>query len=254
LEHNKAQVAYSQVRIQHRQAQNLLEDARRQLAAQWNQRALGFEQARGSLEDIGDMPSFDALARQLYQNPDVARWETEVERSRAQEELQKAGGKQDFTLSAGMQRFNETDDNAVVFGISIPLPIFDRNQGNIAAARYQTRRIQEQQKDAEAQVHAALSTAYEMLSSTYVEASETKEHILENARQAFENAQEAWRQGKIDYLNVLDAQRTYFEAQTQYIASVAAFQAVQADVRRLTGAPVLQEQMNTDTKEEQTHE
>lgn len=235
LENNKAQVIRSQVRIQNRQAQNALSDARRQLASAWNQKELRSGKARGQLEIIGDVPAFDELAQRVGQNPDLARWQTEIERSKAQEDLERAGGKQDLTVSAGMQRFNETDDNAVVFGISIPLPIFDRNQGAIAAARYQTRKLEEQQKAAEAQVHAELSNAYAALAGAHAEASETRETILQNAKQAFEHTQEAWRQGKIDYLNVLDAQRTYFEAQTQYIASLWAVHNARADILRLTG-------------------
>lgn len=236
LERNKAEVVYSQVRIQHRQAQSLLQDARRQLASAWNQKEPVFEKVRGELDEIGQLPAFNELAQQVGQNPDLERWQAEIELAKAQEALERALGKQDFTVSAGMQRFNETDDNAVVFGISIPLPVFDRNQGNIAAARFQTRKLQEQQKAAQARVHAELSEAYAALAGAHAEASETKECILQNAKQAFENAQEAWRQGKIDTLNVLDAQRTFFETQTQYIESLAAFHEAHADVRRLIGS------------------
>lgn len=236
LEQNKAEVIYSQVRIQYRQAKNLLENARRQLSAAWNQKMPVFEKAQGQLEQMAEMPAFEQLAQQVWHNPDVARWEDEIERSRAQEKLEKANGKQDWTVSAGMQRFNESDDNAVVFGISIPLPVFDRNQGSIAAARFQTRKLQEQQKAARTQVHADLSQAYETMSNARVEAAETRDHILQNAKQAFEHAQEAYRQGKSDYLTVLDAQRTFFEAQTDYIQALAAFHRARADVQRLTGS------------------
>lgn len=241
LEQNKAEVAYSQVRILYQQAQNGLQDARRQLAAAWNQREASFERVQGRLEDLGTLPVFETLAQQLSQNPDIARWADEIERSKAQEMIERSNRKRDVTLSAGMQRFNESDENAVVFGVSIPLGVFDRNQGNIAASRYQTRRIQEQQKAAQIQVYAALSEAYQALSNAHVTALETKEHILHNAKQAFENAQEAYLQGKTDYLTVLDAQRTYFEVQTQYLESLLAFHKARIDVERLTGMPETQE-------------
>jgi cobalt-zinc-cadmium efflux system outer membrane protein len=101
LEQNKAEVAYSQVRILYRQAQNELQDARRQLAAAWNQREASFERVQGRLEDLGTLPVFETLAQQLSQNPDIARWADEIERSKAQEMIERSNRKRDVTLSAG---------------------------------------------------------------------------------------------------------------------------------------------------------
>ncbi|MCE5186494.1 MAG: TolC family protein [Planctomycetaceae bacterium] len=253
LEQNKAQVAYSQTQIQHGQAVRALEDARRQLSAAWGQNEPVFERTEGRLEDLGALPPFGQLAGRIWQNPDLARRQVEIERSKAQEELERAGGKSDLTVSAGMQRFNETDDNAIMFGVSIPLPVFNRNQGNLAAARYQTHKARQQKKAEELRIHAKLSRSYAELSSAHAAASETKTHILQNARQAYEHAAEAWRQGKVDYLNVLDAQRTFFETQTQYLETLAAFHTAQADVQRLTGTFNSDDPMKTQS-EGQDHE
>lgn len=254
LEQNKAEVLLSQVRIEHTNAAHRLQNARRQLAACWNRQEPAFTAAEGRLEDITPIPTFGELAGQLTRNPDIARWADEVDRARAQEKLERANGKQDWTVSAGMQRFNESDDNAVVFGVSIPLPIFDRNQGNIAAARYTTRKIEQQQKAASARIHAELSEAYQALAASADEAQETKQNILKNAEWTFEAAQESYKQGKSDYLSVLDAQRTLIDAETQYIRSLTEFHKAWTDVERLTGTSDIHDNKITVYGKEQGHE
>ena len=62
--------------------------------------------------------------------------------------------------------------------------------------------------------------------------------MLPAAQQAFEAVQQGYRQGKFDYLYVLDTQRTLFETQARYIDSVEAYHKARADVERLIGGPV----------------
>jgi cobalt-zinc-cadmium efflux system outer membrane protein len=59
--------------------------------------------------------------------------------------------------------------------------------------------------------------------------------VLPKAQQTFEAAQQGYRQGKFDYLHLLDAQRTLFQTQMRYIDSVETYHRAQADVARLTG-------------------
>jgi len=171
----------------------------------------------------------------VAQNPDISRWIVELEQRRAAFELEKAKATPDITLSGGFKRFNETDDNALVFGVSIPLPIANRNQGSILEARHNLAKAGEERKAAETRVHTALASSYQELSNAFTEATELKSKVLDGAQDVFDASAEGYREGKLDYLNVLDAQRTLFEAKGQYIEALSAYHKARADVERLIG-------------------
>jgi cobalt-zinc-cadmium efflux system outer membrane protein len=235
VEKTKAQVALASARIEQKQAHQRLVSARKQLAATWGSISPVFEGVTGQLDVTFPIPSETELRRLLEQNPDLARWAIEMERRRAALELEKANAITDPTIFGGMQRFKETDDTAVVFGLSIPIPISNRNQGRILEARYNIAKARRQRRDAEANLYVALADAYEALSSALIEVTALKNEVLPGAQSAFDATRQGYRQGKFDYLMVLDAQRTFFYARARYIESLAAYHGAMADVERLIG-------------------
>lgn len=235
LERTKANVSLSNVKIQHQKAIQYLELTRKQLAITWACIEPKFGRAAGQLDSISPIPTIEDLTDLIEQNPDIARWSVEIDKSKAALELEKARAVSDITLSGGMQRFNETDDNALVLGISIPIPITDRNQGGKLRAGYELARAKEEQKAAYTKVKMELDKAYQAFSSAYTEATELEKNVLPGAEGVFEASKTGYTSGKLDYLNVLDAQRTFFEAKTRYIDALASYHTSKADIERLVG-------------------
>jgi cobalt-zinc-cadmium efflux system outer membrane protein len=238
LEKTKAAVAHSNIKIQHRQAEGNLEFARKQLASTWAGQAPRFESAAGELNSLSPLPAIDQLTLLISQNPDMARWSLEVDKGRASLELEKARAISDIRLNGGLKRFSETDDNAFVFGISIPLPISDTNQGGRMEAAYTLSKVREEQRAARSEIQMELVQAYQALSNSHIEATELDKNILQGAKSVFEASRTGYREGKLDYLHVLDAQRTLFEVKTQYINTLGAFHSAKTDVERLIGSPI----------------
>ncbi|MBC8469198.1 MAG: TolC family protein [Planctomycetes bacterium] len=250
LEKTKAMVALSNIKIQHQQAIQYLEFTRKQLAATWTGTKPKFKSAAGRLDSLSPIPSIEELTSLIEQNPDIARWLLEIEKEKAALELEKAKAISDITLKGGIQRFNETDDNAILFGISIPLPISDKNQAGKLRARYELAKAGEEQRAAYIRVQMKLARAYQALSSAYTEATELEKNVLQGAEGVFEASRTGYEQGKLDYLNVLDAQRTLFEAKGRYIDALASYHAAKADVERLIGCSIDSETLSKseDTK------
>jgi cobalt-zinc-cadmium efflux system outer membrane protein len=171
----------------------------------------------------------------ISQNPNIARLALAIDKGKASLELEKAKAISDIKLSGGMKRFSETDDNAIVLGISIGLPISNRNQGGKLEAVYTLARAGEEQISAQTRTQMELVKAYKALSNSYTEATELNENILQGAESVFQASRTGYSQGKLDYLHVLDAQRTLFEAKGQYIEALAAYHKARADVERLIG-------------------
>ncbi len=238
LEKTKVAITYSNVKIQHRQAMGNLEFTRKQLASTWAGQKTEFESVAGELESLTPLPPIDQLINLISQNPDIARWALEIDKNKAFLELEKAKAISDITLSGGMQRFNETDDNAIIFGISIPLPISDRNQGGKLEAAYTLARAREERRAAQTRIQMELVKAYQELSNSYIEATELNKNVLQGAESVFQASKTGYSQGKLDYLHVLDAQRTLFEAKARYIGALSDYHKARADVELLIGQKI----------------
>jgi len=232
----RASVAYSTSQIELQKAERALNAARHKLAAVWGGKTAGFERVSGDLYELSPPVLLADAADAVAANPDVKRWRTHEQKTRAMLRLEKAEAVPDVTIGAGVMRFEETDDSALVVGLSVPIPLFDRNQGGIREAVAEVAKTRRQYEAAEIQTLAALSEAVNTMSAAYEEATILRGDVLPKAQQAFDAAQEGYRQGKFDYLYVLDAQRTLFETQADYVNAVEACHRAQADIRRLIGA------------------
>lgn len=238
IEATRARVALSTSRIAFERAQRDLTAARERLVTTWGSARPTFAQAVGDLESLKAIPSADALAQHVEQNPDVVRWATAMAQRQAAVTLEEANRIPDPSLGGGFRYMNESKDQALLFEVSMPLPVFDRNQGNLLEARHQLSRAAEERRAAAVSVRAALVETYAELSTAFTEASTLRDAVLPGAQQAFDAAREGYRQGKFQFLDVLDAQRTLFEVRGQYIEALATYHQAVAALERLIGAPL----------------
>ena len=238
IEEVKARVALSARLIEKGRAEDELAAARKVLTAAWGGTAPTFSAAQGDLERSPEVPSFEALSERMADNPEMVRWLVEIERRRASLEMERAGRFPDVTLSGGVRYHNPTDDWALVAGLSIPIPVFNRNQGATLEAQCRVAKAEEQRRALHVRVRTALASIYQRLSSARNEAVSLKNDVLPGARSAFEATGEGFRQGKFGYLDVLDAQRTFFEAQARYTEASGVLQKAIADAEGLLGEPL----------------
>ena len=235
VEETKAKIALSNTRIEFERAGKELVSARHQLPPTWGSSNPAFEKVSGGFYDLSPAPSLEELAGLISQNPDMARWPAEKERRRAALDLEKARAASDIKLGGGIQYFDEGDDSAFILGLSIPMPLFDRNQGNIQEAMYMLAKTEEQRKAVETDLRAGLAEASTKLSSSFSEINILKNDVLPLAKSAFDAAGQGYREGKFEYLMVLDSQRTFFEVRARYIEALAGYHKARADVERLIG-------------------
>jgi cobalt-zinc-cadmium efflux system outer membrane protein len=233
----RADVVVSQACIETQRAAKLLTAARQKLASLWGSRRPSSQEVTGDLYEVARPEPPDRDVERILENPDLARWKTEQDRRRAAMRLEKARAVSDVTIAGGVQRFEETDDSAFIVGLAIPLPLFDRNQGGVQEAAASLARTREQYGAAQVAALANLSEAASRLSAAYEEVVLLRDEVLPKAEQAFAAAGRGYREGKFDYLAVLDTQRTLFETQAQFIDAAEAYHAARADVERLTGQP-----------------
>lgn len=235
VEEIRAQVSLSSARIEEDQASRELQAARRALGAFWRDADAAFSTAVGDLRALESFPPAEGLPGLLAQNPDLARWETELAQREAALGLEKARRIPDLTVGLGVRNFQESDANALVLGVSVPLPLFDRNQGGIRAAAAGVSRAREEREAARLRAGAALAESWHGLAAAHAAATTLEKEILPAAHEAFESARYGYQQGKFGFLEVLDAQRTLFEVRRQHIDTLVDYHSRRAEVERLLG-------------------
>jgi cobalt-zinc-cadmium efflux system outer membrane protein len=237
VEELRADVVFSESRIERQNAQKALVAARHALAATWGSRAPVFEKVQGDFYKTSEPLPLAQMMAATAANPDLARWQTEEDRRRAALQLEKARAVPDIAVVGGVRRYEDTDDGAFVLGLTVPLPLFNRNQGGILAATAELGKARRQYEAAHVRISASLSEAVSTLAAAYDQVTILHEDVLPKAQRAFEAARQGYQQGKFDYLHLLDTQRTLFQTQAQYLNSSEAYHKAQAEVQRLIGAP-----------------
>lgn len=231
----KAVVELATRRIAVRRAERALTVARQALAAIWGSRDPKFLRAVGDLTTILAPQAFETLAPLLKQNPDLARWATESKQREAALALARADAVPDVTVGVGYRTFGETDndDHAFMVAASIPLPVLNRNQGEIAKARFGLRKLEVDRRAAQVKLHADLTKAYQALASAYEDSVSLEKEVMPNAHKAFDAEKRSFKAGKSNYLDLLDAQRTWIEARSTHVATLAEYHSARAEVEAL---------------------
>ena len=238
VEETRAWASLSTVRIESERSKRKLESAIKRLSYTWGSTSGTSMQALGELEDIDSIPSAEQLVKMVSQNPDIGRWNDEISQRQAALELEKARRIPDLSFSGGTRHLNETDINAFVLEMSLPLTIFNRNQGSIMEAHYRISKAEAERRAAELGVLSRLAESYGSLTISYSEVIALRNDVLPAVESAFDAVIAGYDQGKFGYLDVLDAQRTLFEAKDQYIEMLATYHKAKADVERLIGQSI----------------
>jgi cobalt-zinc-cadmium efflux system outer membrane protein len=236
VEETKARLVLSTTLIEREQARRELAAVRKRLTALWANPEPRFERATGDLEAVPPLPSFETLAARIRGNPELARWNTEIQHRQAGLEVERAKAVPDITVSGGVSRFSVYNDNAYMVGISIPIPVFDQNRGGILAANRRLDKAADERRAVESRLLTDLSDAYQRAAAIANEIGTLRTDLLPGSQRAFDAATQGYQLGKFGFLDVLDAQRTLFQTRTQYLRALADYQLAVSDIERLTGA------------------
>ena len=235
----RTNTAVATARIRLTDARRDLETARVHLAAQWGAKKATFPSVTGNLDQLRPIPSLESLNAKLQKNPDLARWTTERQKREATLNLAHAEAKPDLTLRAGPRLLGTSHaDLTLVAGFSIPLPLWNRNQGKIAEAGANVAKAADERAAAEARAYAELNEGYQTLERAAEEVRILRETVLPGAKTAVDQITEGYAAGRFSQLDVLDAQKTYNETRTQYVRALSDFHKAQAQIDALTARPV----------------
>jgi len=175
----------------------------------------------------------DLQATALATRPDLRAAQQGVTLANGEYALAKANGKRDIT---GQINYTHVADlsSASLFG-SMQLPIFDRNQGEIARTHFAITQAQELQSLADGQVITDVKDAYEGLQSNDQIMTIYRSGYLDDAKQDRDISEYAYRRGAASLLDFLDAERDYRATQLAYRQALAAYLVALEQLREAVG-------------------
>lgn len=238
LEETKARMAHSTAGIELELARRDLAAARKQLTLMWGNPFPAFDKATGNLESVVTLPGYEELSRRILQSPAALRSVKNVEQRKAMVELENTRRIPDITVNAGVRRYLQTDNITAIAGFSIPIPVFNRNQGNVREAHERLDKAIDEQLATDLRLNIQLSRTYETLLAAQNEIRVLRDDVLPGARSAFNAATVGYELGRFSFLEMLDAQRTLFQNQLLYVRSVATYQKLVNEIERLIGGPM----------------
>jgi len=201
---------------------------------------VGFESVPDSFDVEGELDYQpvhagldDLKALALRSRPDLQAAHLGVTAAQSQESLAEANGKRDlnvtfdYTHTAGV--------NSGAFFFNIDLPIFDRNQGEIARTRYAITQFQELQSEAAQQVITDVVDAYEALHSNDQIIQLYRGGYVEQAQKSRDITEYAYKKGAASLLDFLDSERTYRANQLAYRQALASYMTALEQMRQAVG-------------------
>lgn len=124
------------------------------------------------------------------------------------------------TVGAGYTRQGQNRSNDWDIGVSVPIPLWNKNQGNILAARAQVEETVSQVGRVQNDLVNRLATAFGTYAAARKRAERYKTAILPKAQQTYQLSLKAYQGGQFEYLRVLAAQRTVAEANLELVRSL----------------------------------
>jgi cobalt-zinc-cadmium efflux system outer membrane protein len=204
-----------------RRAENEVQAAWRRLSSVLGTRELEPQPLAGDLEDaLVELEWNDELSRLLAQSPEIAA--AIADRERARWALQRACAevKPNLDLMATVQQDNTTDDEIAGVQVGLPVPILNRNQGGIRQARAEVAAANRNIDRVRLDLQHRLATVFQQYADARFQVERYSQEIVPKAQRTLELVTTGYRLGELGYLDMLTAQRTYFQTNLAYIEAL----------------------------------
>ena len=230
-----------QARVEGNTTKILLENARNRHQGAWRRLAavagmpdVNPEQLAGDVEDIeAPLRWEDALSRVLSDSPELAAAAAEVQAARWTTERARVEWVPNVGVQATLQHDNSSGYDIAGMQVTLPLPLFNRNQGNIIAADAQLIAAQRNVERVRLSLQNRLAEVFRRYANAGQQVEKYRGTILPDAKETLDLVASGYQQGEFSYLNLLTAQRTYFQSNLAYLESLLQLKSAQVQIEGL---------------------
>lgn len=232
IQRRRTKISLKSAQVALREALSQLIQTKKKLSLMWGSSCPDFENVTFNLHDYQTPFSLCELAPGLFNTPDFAKSDQAILTALQNLKLQRANRIPDLTVRAGYRTHNETHDHSFVIEAQLPIPIFNQNQGNIAKARVEINQAAFKREEIIRMLREKITLIHEQLLAAYDKAELMHLGVLSEALETFRLTQEGYEKGKLQYLELLDAQRTLFDIQEQYTDILATYHLKKTELER----------------------
>jgi outer membrane protein, heavy metal efflux system len=170
-------------------------------------------------------------------NPQLMRW-TAI-RAQREAELLTARLKPvpDLRLAGGWRHYRETNDNAMRLTVSVPLPVWDQNRGDILAAEESLQKVQADRQVNLATLISIAGRSYDAINGAIAELAILRNSVLPNSKKAVDGIEGGYSQGRFSLIEVLDAQSSATQAAIREQEALQSFHIAVTTIEGLVGRP-----------------
>ena len=144
----------------------------------------------------------------------------------------------DIDLSIGYKRLSATDEDTIQAGITLPLPFFNRNQGNIIEANELLYKAKDDETAAKNELLFQLGNAFSMYKAARELVRSFVDTLIPQTEESLKIAKQGYEHGEFDYLDVLDAQRTLATTNVSYLKTLNKLFSSITEIERLVGVKI----------------
>lgn len=231
IQQNKACIALSLAELNFKQAVAEFRASKNSLALLWASSSPDFETVLYPFFEISKPLSFEEYLNKLCDQPEITQSLYKYMAAYHKLRLEKAGKVPDVTVTLGYGY--DQGNKGVVAGVTVPIPIWDRNQGNIRRAYHEVLKTEEENKQLKLFLENKLSNAYLELNRAYQEVEDLRNSVLPASTETLDLAYTGYREGKLEYWEVLNAQQFYLDVQEKHIEALTDYHNMRAEIEYL---------------------
>jgi cobalt-zinc-cadmium efflux system outer membrane protein len=235
VEGTRAHVQLSEVRLELSRAERDQANAYQQLAQVMGAPLPTLVSVQTAAQGMPVVPPPTQLLERLNETAELRLAKLQIDQREASLALEKTQRIPDLTVSVGSQYSELERERVNVVGLSMPIPLFNRNQGNVLAAARRTDQARDLRNATELRLRTQIQTTLAQWQTANGEVKAFNQTILPAAQSAVDSATRGFEMGKFGFLDVLDAQRTLISARTQYIQAVAEATDARVRIERIFG-------------------
>ena len=235
VERLRTEIRVANARLHMGGAEHELRAARLSLAVTWGDLTPTFGQANARLCSLAELKPFETVAGDFDRNPDLLRFASEQRLYEARAQLANARRRPDWKLSAGVRRLGQLDDQALVFGVSVPLGSSSRAEPALRRANALRRQSSFEEQAARLDIHATVYELYQELVHTRTQVHMFDAEILPLSSTILKEIEEGYRVGRFSHLELLNSQTELLGARAARLTACSDHQLHLIAIERLTG-------------------
>jgi len=238
-EETRAQARNAEALAETQKLKRLLTEAELNLATVLSEPDGAIVTAAGSLPHEVPIPDRQALLAEMKDTPLLALRRSETQLAKTSLSLEQAKAWSDPTLSLSVRDVPSEDARAFAIGVSIPLPLFQRNQPSLAEAGATAHKARANEAAASRRLQTELIKTHAVLVAADQEVRMLRADGLRKAAEAAEAVREGFRAGKFRYSDVLEASQSQAAMKARYLDALLDLNRAAIALDRLLGKPAL---------------